>query len=410
MRVPVFFFIIIMQIPIYAFCQKKDTISNPNLMDSITIVNIIDKKIMEQNKKAKKQRDTVNYSAKGRSIAFKVLLQNRYAFSTTPNIDVNGSYYADSVKGINNSFAVKRARFFIIPKINDHFDANIMLDLAEFSSTNVSGKVIDNAYIHYGPSKNFNVRGGLFRPNLGIEDVVPVDLIRSLDYSNGYYAMGKSGWYSFQTGVEIYGALPLLEKWKLKYYAGILNGNGKGQAADNDRLKHYYGRITTDVIKNMTIGVAGGVGSSNNHTGHMFSADLNSEFHITPKWLMVLSSEYRDGTNFSDFSTAYTANRNSSIDRFNMRDFYIFPEMRYEYSRSRLRGIDFAIRYEYFDPSYKISKNPQTTLTPLVGLMFADDYFSTLQLGININMFKHQIENSATRNNNLWVLQWQIRY
>lgn len=188
--------------------------------------------------------DTIrNYSKYKRSLTFNGLLQTRYVLSLTNQVDVNGKHH-DGVesKPVTNSFLVKRARLMVKAAINDHFAANFMINFADFSTT-PTGKVLENAFIKYTLNKHFNVQAGQFRPFFGIEDVVPVDLIRTLDYSNQYYAFGNNGWQSFQIGVTVLGAINKDDAKPLKYYAGVYNGNNRNQLTDNDNTKNLYLRL-----------------------------------------------------------------------------------------------------------------------------------------------------------------------
>lgn len=142
-----------------------------------------------------KSHDTAitNYSAYKRSVSFAGLLQTRYVASFTEHVNVDGRNYDPATeKGITNTFAIKRARLQVKANINDHFSANIMVNFAEFSSNPIN-KVLENAYIKYSLNKHFNIQVGEFRPFFGIEDAMPVDIIRTLDYSNQYYAFGSNG-------------------------------------------------------------------------------------------------------------------------------------------------------------------------------------------------------------------------
>jgi hypothetical protein len=88
------------------------------------------------------KKDTIsNYSKILRNTSFSGLLQTRYLVSLTENVDVNGVNIADQQKLVSNSFNVRRARFLLKSKINDRFDLGMMLNFAEFNSSNLTGKV-----------------------------------------------------------------------------------------------------------------------------------------------------------------------------------------------------------------------------------------------------------------------------
>ncbi|WP_315815177.1 porin [Paraflavitalea speifideaquila] len=189
--------------------------------------------------------DTVtNFSAFQRSLSFSGVLQTRYMASLNNNVDVNGKHFDPNTtttpKPVRNTFLVKRARFMIRANINDHFSANILVNFADFNGS-PSNKVLENAYIKYSLNKYFNVQVGQFRPFFGIEDALPVDIIRTLDFSNQYYAFGRNGWQSFQVGLSVFGNID--QQGNLRYFAGLYNGNNRNQATDDDDTKNAYARL-----------------------------------------------------------------------------------------------------------------------------------------------------------------------
>lgn len=220
-------------------------------------------------------QDTIsNYSAYKRSISFAGLLQTRYVTSLTNNVDVNGQNFNDeSTSKITNTFILKRVRLQVKGTVNDHFSANLMVNFAEFSS-NPSNKVLENAYVKYTLSRYFNLQAGQFRPFFGIEDALPVDIIRTLDYSNQYYAFGASGWQSFQDGVSIFGSVTKDGQLPVRYYAGVYNGNNRNQPTDNDNAKNTYGRLEASLTKNLIIGINAASGSQGTGTGNAWGGAI----------------------------------------------------------------------------------------------------------------------------------------
>ena len=171
------------------------------------------------------KKDTIsNYSKILRNTSFSGLLQTRYLVSLTDQVDVTGTNVADIDKLVSNSFNIRRARFIIKSKINDRFDLGIMLNFSEFNNSNVSGKVLEQAFVRYAHNQHLKIQLGQFRPYFGIEDEIPADFIKSVDFSNGYTLLGKNGWQSYQTGVAVYGDINN-HKNPFKYYVGVTNGN-----------------------------------------------------------------------------------------------------------------------------------------------------------------------------------------
>lgn len=351
--------------------------------------------------------DTItNFSTYKRSITFSGLLQTRFLGSLTPDVDVNGKNFDPSVtpNNITNTFMLKRVRFLVKGTVNDHFSANLMVNFAEFSA-DPSNKVLENAYIKYSLSSYFNVQAGQFRPFFGIEDAVPNEIIRTLDYSNQYYAFGASGWQSFQNGVAVFGNIN--KGGELRYYAGAYNGNNRNQPADNDNTKNIYGRVEASVTKDLTIGVNAAQGSLGTGTGNALGADIQGNFKLDGNWEMSLGGEYKNGTNFALYNSMTVK---PVLSQVKMQGFYIFPILRYNYNMRRVRAIEFSSRYEYFNENYKLNSDPRQTIIPNVSLIFADDFYAALQLGMSIDLYKTNIPLTTSYTHNLAYLQLQVRF
>jgi len=352
-------------------------------------------------------KDTItNFSTYKRSIGFAGLLQTRYVGSLTKNVNINGKNFDESSDNkITNNFVLKRVRLQVKGTVNDHFSANLMFNFAEFSS-NPSNKVLENAYVKYTLNKHLNVQAGQFRPFFGIEDALPVDIIRSLDYSNQYYAFGASGWQSFQVGVSLFG--DITKSGQFRYYAGVYNGNNRNQPSDNDNAKNVYGRLETSLSKKLIIGINGAYGSLGNGSGNAWGADIVGTSKLSNDWQLSLGGEYKNGTNLALFNT-YTETP-PSLSQVRMQGFYVFPILRYSYNLPRLRAIEFSSRYEYFSQNYKLDNNTRQTIIPNFSLIFADDYYASIQMGVSIDLYKKDLPLTTTYSSNLAYLQLQIRF
>ncbi|MRG47914.1 porin [Chitinophaga sp. SYP-B3965] len=350
------------------------------------------------------ESDTItNFSAYKRSLSFAGVLQTRYVASLTKNVDVNGKNYDPAVdKGTNNSFLVKRARIMVKANINDHFSANILANFADFSG-NPANKVLENAFIRYSLNKYFNVQAGQFRPFMGIEDIMPVDIIRTVDFSNQYYAFGKNGWQSFQVGLSVFGDVNA--SGNLRYYAGVYNGNNRNENTDDDNTKNLYARVEASPVNDLTIGVNAGSGSlGRSAVGNAYGMDASARISLSRKWKLLLMGEYKSGTNFVAYNSD-TLSPKPAISQFRMKGFYFFPTLRYEYHRPRVRAMEFSARYEYFDEN----DNPRQTIVPNVSFIFADNFYAALQMGVTIDLFKKDIPLTTTYSRNLVYVQLQIR-
>ncbi|GAO43520.1 porin [Flavihumibacter petaseus] len=356
-------------------------------------------------------RDTItNFSEYKRGVTFGGLLQTRFVASLTRNVDVSGKNFPDTVKGVTNTFNLKRVRVQVKANVNDHFSAGILFNLAEFSSDPIN-KVLENAYIRYSLNKYFNLQAGQFRPFFGIEDALPVDIIRTLDYSNQYYAFGANGWQSFQVGLSVFGEILSRNDFTLKYYAGAYNGNNRNQPADNNNTKNFYGRLELLPGKNLTVGVNAASGSlgGNAGTGSAWGADFLGQIDLSEKWAILFSAEFKNGTSFTNFNSS-SAVPKPPLSDFRMKGFYLFPILRFEYKRPRVRAMELSARYEYLEDNYKLTDNPRQTITPNLSLIFADNFFATIQTGVNIDLFRNDIPLTTTYSHSLAYVQLQIRY
>ena len=362
-----------------------------------------------QQKDPTSPTDTLsNYSTYKRKLVFAGVLQTRYLLSLTKYADINGKNFDPAItKGITNTFLVRRARVMVKADINDHFSANILANLAEFNADPVN-KVLENAFIKYSLNKYFHFQAGQFRPFFGIEDAVAVDVIRTLDFSNQYYAFGKNGWQSFQIGLSVFG--DVIKNGKLRYFAGVYNGNNKNQQADDNNTKNFYARLEIDPVKNLTFGINAGSGSlAKSGVGDAWGGDLTTRIAMSDKWKLLLTSEYKSGSNFLA-SNSSTALPKPGLSLFRMQGFYFFPTIIYEYKSRRIRAIEFSSRYEYLDENYKLKSNARQTIIPNLTLIFADDFYAALQLGVSIDVYQEDVPLTITNTHNHAYVQLQIRF
>jgi hypothetical protein len=365
--------------------------------------------IAQQTDIAGIDRDTItNYSKYKRSIGFAGLVQTRFLASFSDHVDINGKNFNETAVSKNtNAFQLKRVRLQVKGNVNDHFAANIMFNFAEFNA-NPTNKILENAYIKYTLNKHFNIQAGQFRPFFGIEDALPVDVIRTFDYSNQYYAFGASGWQSFQIGLTLFGDVTAKAKIPVRYYLGVYNGNNRNESTDNDNAKNFYGRLEAELTKKLIFGINAAVGSMGKGQGDAWGADLVTTQKLGDKWQFSLSGEYKNGTNLALFNT-YTTQA-PALDNVRMQGFYVFPILRYNANLPRLRGIEFSSRYEHLDVNYKLDKNVRQNIVPNISLVFADDFYAAIQTGVTINLYDRNLPLTNTYNSHLYYLQLQVRF
>lgn len=337
------------------------------------------------------------------------MLQTRYNLSLTKNTDVNGLQHSPATNTVQNSFGIRRARLNIRSQVSERFDLGLLLNFAEFSNTNIAGRVLENAFARYSLNDHFHVIAGQFRPYFGLEDAIQNDFIKSLDFSNGYYLFGRNGWQSFQTGVAIYGNINKTGSVvPVKYFIGIHNGNGRNQQMDNDNGKHFYTRLEADVTKKTKLGVNGGIGTVKNIRGNVYGIDAKTVLPLNQLWEMELRSEYKNGNNFENFLLDSTIGKKLANHR--MQTWFVNPIMRYKILNSQVKAIEFSSRFEHLRENYKINSNSWNTLTPMVSVELAEEIAAVLQVGANINRYKKQVPLTSQNNNTLFVTQLQLRF
>jgi hypothetical protein len=340
-------------------------------------------------------------------ITMKGLFQSRYSFSTHKNIDLNGLHHADG-KAVYNDFDIKRARIQFASKISDRTDVVLLLNLADFKS-DPKNKVLENAYISYRLNPYLNAKMGQFRPAFGLEDMYPVDVIKSMDYSNQYAAFGSNGWQSFQIGASIYGAtggsLPV------KYEFSVTNGNNRNQVMDSDNGKHFSSRLELGLNKRLKIklGLNGGYARVVETGVYASGIDLSAVLPLAEKWSLELETEVKQGNNHTLYYGLDSAKRDGGVSNYQMRGFYLLPNLRYAINYHRLSSLELSCRYEYFDKDFKHAAGARQTWTPMVSAEFLKAYNARIQIGVNIDQYKRNIAGTTQYNNSIFILQVQSR-
>jgi phosphate-selective porin len=340
-------------------------------------------------------------------ITMKGLFQSRYSFSTHKNIDLNGLHHTDG-NATYNDFDIKRARIQFASKISDRTDVVLLLNLADFKS-DPKNKVLENAYITYRLNPFLNAKMGQFRPAFGLEDMYPVDVIKSMDYSNQYTAFGNNGWQSFQIGASIYGATA--GTVPVKYEVSVVNGNNRNQIMDSDNGKHFSSRVEFGVLKalNMKLGLNGGYARVARADAYASGVDLSMNFRLADKWSLELETEAKQGNNHTLFYGLDSAKRDGGVSNYKMRGLYILPNLRYAINYHRLSSLEFSCRYEYFDKDFKHAGTDRQTYTPMVSAEFLKAYNARIQVGVNIDHYKRNIAGTTQYDNSIFILQVQSR-
>lgn len=339
---------------------------------------------------------------------FRGLFQGRFLAAMTDNVDVLGVHHTTG-EITQTSFDVKRMRVGLTTKVSDATEVVILVNLADFKS-DPKGKVLENAYAKYTFNKYIALVGGQFRAPFGIEDQVPVDVMKSFDFSNQYYEFGKNGWTSFQIGASILGSVDI-GKIPVNYAFTIINGNGKNQEKDKDNGKQYSTRWVFGLSKEnkINLGFNGGIGTVSTQEVFAVGADVTSNFKLTDKINLDVQIEYKQGTNHNLYFSLPVEGRTTNVADYQMRGMYFLPNLRYAVNYKRLSSIELSCRYETLDSNYKIDSNVRQTYTPMISLEFGKAYTGRIELGFTLDNYEKDIPDTSVYSSNLFLIQLQCR-
>jgi len=339
----------------------------------------------------------------------KGLFQARYLVSGTKDVDVNGQHHSDG-SGTDNNFMVKYMRVQMRAQISKRTEVAVLANLADFKS-DPKTKVLENAYLKYTFSPKLAITVGQFRPWFGIEETYPIDIIKSLDWSNQYLEFGKLGWASFQIGVAATGETTLGEI-PFSYSLSVVNGNGKNQVVDNDNGKQYATRLVFGFSKKygVNLGLNGGIGEVMKKQVHALGVDLTGNVSFGRRWNLDMQLEAKQAINHNLYYSLEESARTSKLSDYLVRGIYFLPNLRYEVNYFNLSAFELSCRYEYIDPNYKLHANARQTYTPMFGLEFLKNYGARIQLGLQLDRYKKQTVNTTEFNKNLFIVQVQSRF
>jgi len=339
----------------------------------------------------------------------KGLFQARYLVSTTKDVDVNGLHHSDG-SGTDNNFMVKYMRVQMRAQISKRTEVAVLANLADFKS-DPKTKVLENAYLKYTFSPKLAITVGQFRPWFGIEETYPIDIIKSLDWSNQYLEFGKLGWASFQIGMAATGEVNLGDM-PFSYSLSVVNGNGKNQVVDNDNGKQYSTRLVFGLSKKygVNLGLNGGIGEIMKKQVHALGVDLSGNVDFGKRWNLDMQLEAKQAINHNLYYALDEESRTSKLSDYLVRGVYFLPNLRYEVNYYNLSAFELSCRYEYIDPNYKLNANARQTFTPMFGLEFLKNYGARIQLGLQLDRYKKQTQNTNEYNKNLFIVQVQSRF
>ncbi|CAM3465488.1 porin [Sphingobacterium prati] len=342
-------------------------------------------------------------------LQIKGLFQARYLISATKDVDVNGLHHSDG-SGTDNNFMVKYMRVQMRAQISKRTEVAVLANLADFKS-DPKTKVLENAYLKYTFSPKLAITVGQFRPWFGIEETYPIDIIKSLDWSNQYLEFGKLGWASFQIGMAATGEVNLGDM-PFSYSFSVVNGNGKNQVVDNDNGKQYSTRLVFGLSKKygVNLGLNGGIGEVVKKQVHALGVDLSGNVDFGKRWNLDMQLEAKQAINHNLYYALDEEARTSKLSDYLVRGIYFLPNLRYEVNYYNLSAFELSCRYEYIDPNYKLNANARQTFTPMFGLEFLKNYGARIQLGLQLDRYKKQTQDTNEYNKNLFIVQVQSRF
>lgn len=331
----------------------------------------------------KKEIPDSTLEKKEKKVIISGMLLTRFTQSFNSDIDVNGKYRLEEESYSTSSFSLRRARLQAKAQINSRTDAAILLNLTDFIG-NPSGKVIENAFLKYRFNNYLNLQVGQFRPYFGREDLYPEELLQVLEWSNQYYAFGANGWQSFQAGATIFGKANIL-KIPVSYYIGVFNGNGRNQPMDNNNGKLFPARVELAVSPKTKLGLNGGLGKDGDESVWAYNIDIDHLEKIGKRWELEIQSEYKKGTNSSQFDTS--SEKNKTMKNYQLAGFYVLPNLKYNINSSQVKSLEFSCRYETLNCDLKRNGTSKQTWMPVVSVQLADEYFLKLETGLIIDRY-----------------------
>jgi hypothetical protein len=348
----------------------------------------------------KESRDSV----KEKKIVISGMLLTRFTQSFNKEIDINGKYRAEEENYSTSSFSLRRARVQAKAQITSGADAAVLLNLTDFIG-NPSNKVLENAFIKYHFNNYLNVQVGQYRPYFGREDLYPEELLQALEWSNQYYAFGSNGWQSFQAGATVFGKVNVL-KIPVSYYVGVFNGNGRNQPMDNNNGKLFPARLEIAVRPKTKLGLNGGLGKDGEEKVWSCNFDIDHAEKLGEKWELEIQSEYKRGTNNSQFDTSKVVDKQMS--NYQLEGFYVLPNLKYKINSTQIKSLDFSCRYENLNCNIRRNGNTKQTWMPVVSLQLADEYYVRLETGLIVD--RYNVSSMKEHNGTRFVCQMEVRF
>ncbi|MGI9525704.1 MAG: hypothetical protein ACR2MS_01195 [Weeksellaceae bacterium] len=389
--------------------QEESKLKSPNLKIEAEVVQ--DKQIhaISENSDQIASQNTIHsgvsqeesevFKPKGK---FGFFLIGGYAFGLDENTNGGGNYIPADSDESSNDFYIKYARvngsYQITPKIK----GNLLLNLADFKSADVSRKVLEIASVTYAHNKALNLRVGQYRPYFGVENTYGIGNHLSNAWSNTYSLMGKSNWQSFQIGASLYGDLSE-ENIPVKYYLNVYNGNGKNRIADNDSNKNISSRLVLTAIPGVEVAANYAIAKHLDENVNAAAFDFKTHHDFSSAWAFNSEFSYAFGHNLGE-AIGMKVPRNE-LDNYKFRSWYFTPELVYALNSSNLKSVRFSCRYESMYNNLD-NKNLRTIITPMLSFDIADNFRSSVVAIID----KYDKENATQGLMDTQWMQLQLQF
>lgn len=305
----------------------------------------------------------------------------------------NFRYKSLEEPGKKDGFDVRRARLDIKGKLSPEWDYRLQTDFA------ISPKILD-AYFTYKPYDYFQVTGGQFKIQFGLEGPASPINIETIDRAQvsdligrGKDAIGDQS--GRDIGVQLNGSLFKTQsnRFLLDYYLGYFNGQGINTSADKNNNKDIVARIVTHPYPFLDFGIS----YSNGYDS--WGTPAKNQDHI--RYGTDLAIKYND---FS-FSTEYIeAQEGTYVVNGQTKDlirrgwyaqagYFLLP-----------KKFQVVLKYDTFDKTKNDPKNDISTFYT-AGVNYIITKFARFQLN-----YKHKEEQGNSINKDEIVAQLEVKF
>ncbi|WP_128330353.1 porin [Apibacter sp. HY039] len=395
------FFLLLL--PLLNYQMLSQTLDEERISNLEKRISVLEDSI-SVNRKKEKQSNTIKTVLNKVSIGG--MFQTRFISSLSSGIAHNSIHFGDQDHS-SNTFDIRRARLSVQAEITPKIKINVLTNFADFKS-DTKTRVLENAYLGFKYNKYLNFRIGQFRPLVGPENIIPVDIVKSLDFSNQYYSLGANGWGSFQVGMDVSGSVDI-GKIPMSYSVAIVNGNGKNKL-DTDNGKLFIARDAFNLYKKykLEIGINGSWGRVMKKDVYMGAIDITSTIPIASQWSLFLQGQGGKAINHNEYLKASNVST-YKINDYIMQGWFILPNLRYEAKRKYLHSVEFSCRIEEWEVN-KLNDNKKTSVTPALSFEFIENYKLRLVIAMQMDRYKKNIPLTSFYNSNLLTIQLQARF